>query len=65
MPNMATFSALAVMLMLAYQVEAQGAAPKFQINFPVDGVASCYGKDYSYYKSWSCGSAKCPEGESS
>ena len=39
-----------------------GEAPKFEVNTIKEGFASCYGSEYSYYKSWKCtklNGAKC------
>ena len=40
-----------------------GASPEFKINDPITGVASCYGKEYSYYKSWKCSNTQTCAGE--
>ena len=73
-----TVSTLTVMSLLTTQVEAApythemqeshlrklGASPEFKINDPINGVASCYGKEYSYYKSWKCSDTTACSGES-
>ena len=69
MKSLAALAVIAALMQTASAYGTQerklGAAPEFKINFPISGVASCYGSEYTYYKSWACGATPCSDGESS